>query len=49
MPLKIMLSGNRVTGKTTMTGKVAEKFGLNIIDPVELLKEAIEMAKPPVE
>lgn len=47
MPLKMICGGERLTGKSTHTAKLAEKYGIPIIDPEELIKEAIEMAKPP--
>ena len=49
MPLKVVFTGKKLAGKSTHSSKLAEKFGLPLIDPSELLKEAIEMAKPPTE
>ena len=49
MPLKVIFTGKKLAGKSTHSSKLAEKFGLPLIDPTELLKEAIELAKPPTE
>lgn len=39
--------GNNLTGKTTHSNKFAEKYGLTVIDPMLILKEALDLAKPP--
>lgn len=49
MPLKISMNGSRLAGKTSLSAKLSEKYGIPIINPTELLTEAFEMAKPPVE
>ena len=38
MPLKISFYGGRLAGKSTLSAKVSEKYGIPIIDPSELLK-----------
>ena len=48
MPLKIGFVGNRLSGKSSIATKIAAKYGINIIDPKALLKEAIELNKQPI-
>ena len=48
MPLKIGFVGNRLSGKSSIASKIASKYGVSIIDPKVLLKEAIDLNKEPV-
>ena len=41
--------GPRVSGKSSLTAKLAEKYGIAIINPKQLIKEALDLARPPVE
>jgi len=47
MPLRIGISGSRLSGKTTQIQKLVSKYNLTLIDPKVIIKEAIELAKPP--
>ncbi len=49
MPLKITLNGARLAGKSTHSAKLAEKYGVIIINPREIIKEALDLARPPIE
>lgn len=47
MPLRIGVSGNRLSGKTTQIKKLLTKYsGLVLIDPKKILTEALELARP---
>ena len=41
MPLKVSFIGQRAIGKTTQSFKLQEKYGLDIINPKILVKEAL--------
>lgn len=41
MPLKVTFLGAKLTGKSTHTAKLAEKYGVIIINPKEIIKQAI--------
>lgn len=48
MPLRIGVTGNRLSGKTTQIKKLLAKYpGLVLIDPKRILTEALELARPP--
>ncbi len=48
MPLRIGISGNRLSGKTTQIKKLLTKYpSLVLIDPRKILTEALELARPP--
>ncbi len=47
MPLKISFVGNTLSGKTTLSQKLAQKYGLVVINPVSILSEAFELNKEP--
>lgn len=47
MPLRIGVSGNRLSGKTTQIKKLLAKYsGLVLIDPKKILTEAFQLARP---
>ena len=48
MPIKIGFLGNRLSGKSVISGKVAAKYGITVIDPKLILNEAYELNKEPV-
>ena len=39
--------GDRLVGKTTQGYKFCEKYGLTTIDPVLMVRQALDLAKPP--
>lgn len=48
MPLRIGMTGNRLSGKTTQVKKLLAKYpSLVLIDPKRILTEALQLAKPP--
>ena len=47
LPLKMTFVGNKLSGKSTMSQKLSEKYGLALIDPTKIVKEALDLAKPP--
>jgi cytidylate kinase len=49
MPLKLCIFGPRATGKSTQLARLAERYGLLIINPTDIITEALSLAKPPVE
>jgi adenylate kinase family enzyme len=48
MPLKIAFVGNSLAGKTTISQKLSQKFGIIFINPVSIISEAFELNKEPV-
>lgn len=40
MPLKIGFVGNSLSGKTTFSQKIAQKYGAVLINPVQVIAEA---------
>ena len=45
MPLKIGFIGNRLSGKSSIANKIANKYGVTIVDPKSILNEAFELNK----
>jgi dephospho-CoA kinase len=45
MPLKIGFIGDHLTGKTTISQKIANKYGVMIINPASIISEAFELNK----
>lgn len=45
MPLKIGFVGNSLSGKTTISQKLAQKYSVVLINPVQVLAEAFELNK----
>lgn len=48
MPLKVAFVGNSLSGKTTISQKLSQKYGLVFINPVSILSEAFELNKEPI-
>lgn len=48
MPLKLCLFGNTLSGRHTQALKLAQKYGISIIDLNDVIKEALILANPPV-
>lgn len=38
MPLKLVCYGPRLSGKSTLAAKLSEKYGLLLINPLEVMK-----------
>lgn len=49
MPLKLSIFGSTLSGRHTQALKLSQKYGLNIIDLNEIIKESLILANPPVE
>lgn len=47
MPLKLCLFGSSLSGKHTQALKLSQKYGVNIIDLNEIIKDALVLANPP--
>lgn len=45
MPLKISFVGDSLSGKTTLSQKIAQKYGIIFINPVSVIAEAFELNK----
>lgn len=49
LPLKIALLGHSFAGKKTIATILKSKYGVEIINPEQIFKEAVEYAFPPQE
>lgn len=49
LPLKISLIGGKFSGRRTLANYLNQKFGLEIINVDQIIKDAILEAFPPVE
>lgn len=47
MPLKLCLFGSTLSGRHTQALKLSQKYGVNIIDLNDIIKEALTLASPP--
>ena len=48
MPVRIGLTGGKLSGKSTQIKKIMAKYNnLVVIDPKKFLTESLELAKPP--
>ncbi len=45
MPLKIGFVGHNLSGKTILSQKIAQKYGIVFINPVAIITEAFELNK----
>ena len=45
MPLKIGVAGNKSSVKTTLALRLSEKYGVILINPVNIINEAFELNK----
>lgn len=45
MPLKVAFIGDRLSGKSTIAEKIANKYGIICINPRNIIKEAVELNK----
>jgi hypothetical protein len=45
MPLKLGFVGNTLSGKTTLSQKLAQKYNLILINPQQIINEAFELNK----
>jgi adenylate kinase family enzyme len=48
MPLKLCLFGNTLSGRHTQALKLTQKYGINVIDLNDVIKEALTLANPPI-
>lgn len=47
MPLKVAFIGDRLSGKSTIAERIANKYGIICINPRNIIKEAVELNKEP--
>jgi adenylate kinase family enzyme len=45
VPIKIGFLGDSLSGKTTIAQKICHKYGLILINPVQLINEAFDLNK----
>ena len=48
MPLKLSFVGDSLSGKTTLAQKLITKYGIVLINPVQIITDAFELNKEPV-
>ena len=48
MPLKMAFVGDKFSGKTTISQKISSKYGVLIINPVNIIGQAFQLNKEPV-
>ncbi|CAD7950255.1 unnamed protein product [Amoebophrya sp. A25] len=49
VPLRLVLAGKPMCGKKTLARKLADEFGLEVLDPTSVLKQAMNLAGRPQE
>lgn len=49
LPLKLSIIGRSFAGKKTLAQILKSKYGIEIVNPDSILKEAINYAFPPIE